>query len=60
MTAACPICRHVHTSRDAYAVGRFTPDGPQGYRAATAGTPLRATRAEAVADECRERAWRSS
>lgn len=34
----------------ARAVGRFTPDGPLGYRAKSGG-PLRATRAEAEADE---------
>jgi hypothetical protein len=34
------------------AVGRFSPDGPTGYRASTApDAPLRETRAEAVADE---------
>jgi hypothetical protein len=39
----------------AVAVGRFDPDGPLGYRARTApDAPLRATRAEAVADEA---AW---
>lgn len=60
MTATCPTCHHVHTTRDAYAVGRFDPHGPTGYRAATAGTPPRATRAEAIADECRARAGRSA
>jgi hypothetical protein len=34
----------------AAAVGRFSPDGPHGYRAKSGG-PLRATRAEAEADE---------
>lgn len=34
----------------AYAVGRFEVDGPHGYRAKSGG-PLRATRAEAEADE---------
>lgn len=39
----------------ARAVGRFNPDGAEGYRAATApNAPLRATRAEAVEDE---RVW---
>lgn len=39
----------------ARAVGRFDPDGPRGYRAATMpDAPLRETRAEAEADE---RAW---
>jgi hypothetical protein len=34
------------------AVGRFNPAGPDGYRATTLpGAPLRATRAEAAADE---------
>lgn len=42
-------------SDSARAVGRFDPDGPSGYRSATApNAPLRATRAEAVEDE---RAW---
>ena len=35
----------------ARAVGRFNPTGPVGYRAAHAGTAIRATRAEAVTDE---------
>lgn len=36
----------------AVAVGRFKPDGPGGYRAATApDAPLRETREEAVEDE---------
>jgi hypothetical protein len=34
----------------AVAVGRFNPDGPDGYQAKSGG-PLRATRAEAEADE---------
>lgn len=39
----------------ARAVGRFNPNGPDGYRAATMpDAPLRTTRAEAAADE---RAW---
>ena len=39
-------------SMAARAVGRFNPDGIDGYRAATApNAPLRATRAEAVNDE---------
>lgn len=42
----------------ARAVGRFNPDGPLGYRAATApDAPLRATRAEAEEDE---RRWRDA
>jgi hypothetical protein len=42
----------------ARAVGIFNPDGPTGYRAKSMPyAPLRATRAEAVADEA---AWRCS
>lgn len=47
----CPVCGHTHASDDARAVGRFRPEGVEGYRARSGG-PLRATRAEAVADEC--------
>lgn len=36
----------------ARAVGRFKPEGPDGYKAATMpDTPLRKTREEAIADE---------
>lgn len=51
----CPVCHHAHASDMARAVGRFKPEGPDGYRAQSGG-PLRATRAEAEADECRSRA----
>lgn len=44
-------CGWAHDSGMAHAVGRFNPDGPAGYRARSGG-PLRATRAEAAADEC--------
>lgn len=47
-------CRR-RASDDARAVGRFDPDGPHGYRARSGG-PLRATRAEAEADEQRAHA----
>jgi cell division septation protein DedD len=50
---SCNLCGHIHTATDARAVGRFT--GTTGYVASHAGTPLRATRAEAEADEC---TWR--
>ena len=41
----------------ARAVGRFNPEGPDGYRAATMpDAPLRETRDEAVADELQYRA----
>ena len=55
LVTACPRCNRVHGSDAATIVGRFSPDGPTGYRAATApDAPLRETRAEAVADQC---AW---
>ena len=45
----------------AVAVGRFNPDGPDGYRAATMpDAPLRKTRAEAVTDEVQYRTGRRS
>lgn len=47
-------CGRTHESNMARAVGLFRPDGPVGYRAQSGG-PLRATRAEAEADECRVR-----
>jgi len=44
----------------ARAVGRFKPEGPDGYRAATMpSAPLRKTRTEAVADELRYRMSRN-
>lgn len=51
--ACCnPPAPRVLGSSAAYAVGRFKPDGPDGYRAATApNAPLRATRAEAEFDQ---------
>ena len=51
----CPLCQQVHTSRDAYAVGRFNPAGSSGYRAVYPGSPLRETRAQAEADLCAHR-----
>lgn len=53
MKNACTTCGYIHAGDDARAVGRFT--GTPTYVAAHAGTPPRATRAEAEADEC---AWR--
>ena len=44
-------CGWTHHGTMARAVDPFSPGGPAGYRAASGG-PLRATRAEAVADEC--------
>lgn len=57
MSAArvCATCGYVHASNDARAVGRFT--GEPRFVAADAGTPSRATRAEAEADQC---TWRAS
>lgn len=50
-----PDALRVMGADSARAVGRFKPDGPEGYRAATApDAPLRATRAAAIEDE---RAW---
>ena len=55
LAIACPRCNRVHGSDAAVVVGRFTDGGPTHFRAATApDAPLRATRAEAVADQC---AW---
>ena len=48
----CPDCGHVHTAADIYAVDRFNPDGPIGYRAREPGAPLRASRDEAAKDLC--------
>lgn len=50
----CPACTHIHDSDAARAIGRFRPEGPLGYRARSGGL-LRATRAEAEADACRQR-----
>lgn len=51
MTAAEAFGRRMGDDA-ARAVGRFDPDGPAGYRAASAPDgPLRETRAEALADE---------
>lgn len=42
----------------ARAVGRFKPEGPDGYKAATMpDAPLRKTREEAIADEIEYRSW---
>ena len=54
MKPACPSCGYIHTANDARAVDRFSA-GVR-YVAATAPTPIRATRAEAEADECE---WRT-
>ena len=51
----CRRCGRIHTSRDAYAVGRFNPAGSSGYRAVYPGSPLRETRAQAEADLCAHR-----
>lgn len=51
----CSACGFVHGSNWARAVDRF--GGAPGYVAAGAPTPVRATRAEAEADEC---AWRAA
>jgi hypothetical protein len=37
----------------ARAVGRFDPNGPQGYQANYQGAPLRGTRGEAITDMCK-------
>jgi len=54
LSKACPACKHIHASADTYAVGRFSPNGVVGYRAAYPGSLMRSTRDEAVADWC---AW---
>lgn len=51
----CPACDHVHVATDARIVGSRFRSPVGGYRARSGG-PVRATRAEAVADECRRRA----
>ena len=54
----CGVCGFQHAGSDSAAVGRFAPDGPSGYRSTLAPfAPIRATRAEAVADTC---LWRSA
>lgn len=55
MKPACTSCGYIHTTTDARAIARFA--GTPSYVAANAGTPPRATRAEAEADEC---AWRQA
>ena len=55
MKPPCDRCGHIHATTDAYAVGRFRPDGPVGYRTNYYGAPLRLTRAEAEADACTRR-----
>jgi len=47
----CNLCTYQHTPDLVRAVGRFQ-SGPIGYRAVTLDAPLRATRAEAMADAC--------
>lgn len=47
----CPACGHIHASADTYAVGRFSPNGVVGYRAAYSGALMRSTRDEAALDQ---------
>ena len=49
---ACPNCHLIHATDWAVAVDRWRPEGPAGYRARYPDAPLRATRAEAIADMC--------
>ena len=49
---ACPHCHLIHVTDWAVAVDRWRPEGPAGYRARYPDAPLRATRAEAIADMC--------
>lgn len=49
---ACPHCHLTHATDWAVAVDRWRPEGPAGYRARYPDAPLRATRAEAIADMC--------
>jgi hypothetical protein len=51
MNALCQTCHHHHERTWVYAEGRFH-DGPTAYRARIPDAPLRATRAEAMADAC--------
>ncbi len=53
----CPRCDHIHVATDARIVGSRFRSPVEGYRARSGG-PVRATRAEAVADECRARGQR--
>lgn len=56
MADPCPKCEYIHTSTDAYAVGRFDPTSEPAYQSSVdPDAPLRTTRAEAVADTCRYR-----
>lgn len=49
---AVSVCAQRHYAGMARAAGRFEPNGPTGYQAASGG-PMRARRAQAVLDECR-------
>lgn len=58
--ASCPKCGYRHTAADAPAVGRFSRTAPR-YRAASQPqAPLRATRAQAIDDECAARQARNA
>ena len=52
MMTPCNLCTYQHTPDLVRAVNRFHLGGPTGYRAVTLDAPLRATRAEAMADAC--------
>lgn len=52
MNAMCQTCHHHHLPTWVYAEGRFHRNGPIKYRARIPDAPLRATRAEAMADAC--------
>lgn len=55
MLPLCPACGSAHTSGDTSAVGRFNPNGPDGYMARFPGSPVRCTRDEALQDICDHR-----
>ena len=52
MMTPCNLCTYAHTPDLVRAVNRFHLGGSTGYRAVTLDAPLRATRAEAMADAC--------
>ena len=52
MMTPCSLCTYQHTPDLVRAVNRFHLGGSTGYRAVTLDAPLRATRAEAMADAC--------
>lgn len=52
MKPPCAKCHQIHSPDWVRADDRFNAYGAEGYRARTPDAPLRATRAEAMADAC--------